>query len=130
MTVEENPLQAASEERAKKEEKNMTIQEFKSKAENSADLKLALKEAVEKGEEALMAFLKAQGVEIPNLSPSRVELSEDDLDAVVGGLNIKKKLKDAVDLLKPSDVEKQVYKDFFDDTKKFVEKVVHDTIYV
>ena len=103
----------------------MTIQEFKIKAQNSEELKLALKEAMEKGDEALAAFLKAQGVDISG----RVELSDDDLDAVVGGKGLKTVTNVLKELFTLNDVEKQHYKDMYNDTKKFVNKVVHDTIY-
>ena len=103
----------------------MTIQEFKTKAENSEELKKALKEAMEKDEEALAAFLKAQGVEIA----SRVELSEDDLDAVAGGISGKKIKNVLKELFTLNDVEQQHYKDLYNDTKKFVNKVVNDTLY-
>ncbi len=101
----------------------MTLQEFKAKAENNEELKQALKEALEKGNEALAEFLKEQGVKLA----SRVPLTEDDLEAVVGGkgLNIKKSLKK----LLPNEVERQELKKIFDGGKNFVEKVVNDTIY-
>ena len=99
----------------------MTIQEFKTKAQNSEELKLALKEAMEKGNEALAEFLKEQGVKLA----SRVQLSEDDLEAVVGGKGVKSTLKK----LLPTSVERQELKKIFDGGKDFVTKVVNDTIY-
>ena len=63
----------------------MTLQEFKAKAENDEELKQALKQAMEKGDEALAIFLSEQGVQLD----SRVELSGDDLDKVVGGVAVK-----------------------------------------
>lgn len=111
-----------------REEKEMTLQEFKAKAENNEELKQALKEALEKGDEALAVFLSEQGVQLA----SRVELSEKDLDNVVGGFSLNK-LKDGVNKVKrvvlPNDLERQELKNFFKKGTDFVEKVVHDTIY-
>ncbi len=107
----------------------MTLQEFKAKAENNEELKQALKEALEKGNEALAAFLKAQGVEISGPVSGRFELSDESLDDVVGGLSLKTIKYELKELFTLNDVEKQHYKDIYNGTKKFVEKVVHDTIY-
>ena len=49
-------------------------------------MKQALQEAMEKGDEAPAVSLSEQCVELSN----RVEISDDDLDAVAGGLNLKK----------------------------------------
>ena len=67
----------------------MTIEEFKTKMETSEELKAALKEAGEKGDDALEAFLEGQGVEFSG----RSELSEDALEAVTGGYAISKKAR-------------------------------------
>ncbi|MBR0220005.1 MAG: hypothetical protein IJQ33_12460 [Clostridia bacterium] len=101
----------------------MTLEEFKIKAQNSEELKAALKEAMEKGNAALAEFLKEQGVKLA----SRVQLSEDDLEEVVGGkgLNISKTLKK----LLPNEVERQELKKIFDGGKDFVQKVINDTIF-
>ena len=106
----------------------MTLQEFKAKAENNEELKQALKEALEKGDEALAVFLSEQGVRLA----SRVELSEEDLDKVVGGFSLKT-IKNGINkvtrVVLPNEVEKQELKNFFNKGKDFVEQVVHDTIY-
>jgi hypothetical protein len=111
-----------------REEKEMTLQEFKAKAENNEELKQALKEALEKGDEALAVFLSEQGVQLA----SRVELSEKDLDNVVGGFSLNT-IKNGVNKVKrvvlPNDLERQELKNFFKKGTDFVEKVVHDTIY-
>ncbi len=111
-----------------REEKEMTLQEFKAKAENNEELKQALKEALEKGNEALAVFLSEQGVQLA----SRVELSEKDLDNVVGGFSLNT-IKNGVNKVKrvvlPNDLERQELKNFFKKGTDFVEKVVHDTIY-
>lgn len=111
-----------------REEKEMTLQEFKAKAENNVELKQALKEALEKGDEALAVFLSEQGVQLA----SRVELSEKDLDNVVGGFSLNT-IKNGVNKVKrvvlPNDLERQELKNFFKKGTDFVEKVVHDTIY-
>ena len=111
-----------------REEKEMTLQEFKAKAENNEELKRALKEALEKGDEALAVFLSEQGVQLA----SRVELSEKDLDNVVGGFSLNT-IKNGVNKVKrvvlPNDLERQELKNFFKKGTDFVEKVVHDTIY-
>lgn len=111
-----------------RDEKEMTLQEFKAKAENSEELKQALKEALEKGDEALAVFLSEQGVQLA----SRVELSEKDLDNVVGGFSLNT-IKNGVNKVKrvvlPNDLERQELKNFFKKGTDFVEKVVHDTIY-
>lgn len=111
-----------------REEKEMTLQEFKAKAENNEELKQALKEALEKGNEALAVFLSEQGVQLA----SRVELSEEDLDNVVGGFSLNT-IKNGVNKVKrvvlPNDLERQELKNFFKKGTDFVEKVVHDTIY-
>ena len=106
----------------------MTLQEFKAEAENNEELKQALKEALEKGNEALAVFLSEQGVQLA----SRVELSEKDLDNVVGGFSLNT-IKNGVNKVKrvvlPNDLERQELKNFFKKGTDFVEKVVHDTIY-
>lgn len=111
-----------------RDEKEMTLQEFKAKAENNEELKQALKEALEKGDEALAVFLSEQGVQLA----SRVELSEKDLDNVVGGFSLNT-IKNGVNKVKrvvlPNDLERQELKNFFKKGTDFVEKVVHDTIY-
>ena len=111
-----------------REEKEMTLQEFKAKAENNEELKQALKEALEKGNEALAVFLSEQGVQLA----SRVELSEKDLDNVVGGFSLNT-IKNGVNKVKrvvlPNDLEKQEMKKKKKKGTDFVEKVVHDTIY-
>lgn len=127
-TAADEKRPAASGERSMREEKELTLQEFKAKAENNEELKQALKEALEKGNEALAVFLSEQGVQLA----SRVELSEKDLDNVVGGFSLNT-IKNGVNKVKrvvlPNDLERQELKNFFKKGTDFVEKVVHDTIY-
>lgn len=127
-TAADEKRPAASGERSMREEKELTLQEFKAKAENNEELKQALKEALEKGDEALAVFLSEQGVQLA----SRVELSEEDLDNVVGGFSLNT-IKNGVNKVKrvvlPNDLERQELKNFFKKGTDFVEKVVHDTIY-
>nr|AHF24323.1 hypothetical protein [uncultured bacterium Contig17] len=119
--------EAASGNDQKKEEKKMTLQEFKTKAENNEELKLALKEAMEKGDEAVAEFLNEQGVELA----SRVELSEDDLDAVVGGIGkrLKKAFKTVKHIVTPTNEEMQVIKDLANQVARETNQVVHDVFY-
>ena len=127
-TAADEKRPAASGERSMREEKELTLQEFKTKVENDEELKQALKEALEKGDEALAVFLSEQGVQLA----SRVELSEKDLDNVVGGFSLNT-IKNGVNKVKrvvlPNDLERQELKNFFKKGTDFVEKVVHDTIY-
>ena len=108
----------------------MTLQEFKNKVENDEELKLALKEVLEKDDETVEAFLKAQGVEISDREP----LSDDEVEAVAGGAGrIRKKIKNYFQtVLGINEEGKEAWKEiigYVKDGAEIVKDGLHDVFY-
>ncbi len=79
---------------------------------------------MEKGDEAPAVSLSEQGVELSN----RVEISDDDLDAVAGSLNLKKSRRGSKS--KKHRISHRRGKAGLKNCFDKVEKVVHDTFYI
>ena len=108
----------------------MTLQEFKTKVENDEELKQALKDAMEKDDETLEAFIHAHGVEIPK----REALSDDDVEAVAGGAGkIRKKIKNYFQtVLGINESGKEAWKEiigYVKDGAEVVKDGLHDVFY-
>ena len=129
-TAADEKRPAASGERSMRGEKELTLQEFKTKVENDEELKLALKEALEKDDETVEAFLKAQGVEISDREP----LSDDEVEAVAGGAGrIRKKIKNYFQtVLGINEEGKEAWKEiigYVKDGAEIVKDGLHDVFY-